>query len=101
MKDIGLYNGTRFFKVVSKYKKTRSVVYGHIHQELDFEHAGMRCFCTPSTCIQFKPKVANFTLDKINPGYRSFQLHADGSIDSQVYRVSGETITADFSSGGY
>ena len=101
MKDIGLENGEKFFEAIKISKKVRCVLYGHIHQELDFEHEGIRCLCTPSTCIQFKPKVTNFSLDMVNPGYRSLQLFADGSIKSEVRRVSGETFEADYNSPGY
>lgn len=101
MKDIGLQNKTQFWELAKNSTKLRAVVYGHIHQELDFMHEGVRCLCTPSTCIQFKPNVVNFALDQVNPGYRSFELHADGTIDSQVNRVEGEQFEADFSSGGY
>ncbi|MEX0964674.1 MAG: 3',5'-cyclic-AMP phosphodiesterase [Pseudohongiellaceae bacterium] len=101
MKDIGLENGKEFFEIVKTYSKVRCVLYGHIHQELDFEHRGIRCLCTPSTCIQFKPKVTSFSLDRVNPGYRSLRLFADGNIESEVRRVSGETFEADYSSPGY
>lgn len=101
MKDIGLENGEKFFEAIKISKKVRCVLYGHIHQELDFEHEGIRCFCTPSTCIQFKPNVTSFSLDTVNPGYRSLQLFTDGSIESVVRRVSGENFEADHDSLGY
>jgi len=101
MKDIGLENGEEFFEAIKISKKVRAVAYGHIHQELDFEYEGIRCLCTPSTCIQFKPNVTSFSLDRVNPGYRSLQLFADGSIESVVRRVSGETFEADYNSPGY
>ncbi len=101
MKDIGLENGEEFFEAIKISKKVRSLLYGHIHQELDFEHEGIRCMCTPSTCIQFKPNVTSFSLDRVNPGYRSLQLYSDGSIESVVRRVSGETFEADYNSPGY
>lgn len=101
MRDIGLENGPQFFEIIRKYPKVKSVVYAHIHQELDYQHGGVRCFCTPSTCIQFKPNVTGFELDRLNPGYRSLQLFADGKIETSVVRVTGETFVADFSSGGY
>ena len=101
MRDIGLENGPQFFQIVSNYPKIKSVVYAHIHQALDYQHAGVRCFCTPSTCIQFKPDVTGFELDRLNPGYRSLRLFADGKIESQVVRVAGETFEADYSSAGY
>lgn len=101
MKDIGLENDDEFFEIVKTSSKVKCVLYGHIHQELDFEHEGVRCLCTPSTCIQFKPKVTSFSLDRVNPGYRSIQLFTDGSIESEVRRVSGETFEADYNSPGY
>lgn len=101
MKDIGLHNGTAFFEVLSGHDKVRCVVYGHIHQELDYRHEGIRCLCTPSTCIQFKPNVNDFALDKTNPGYRMLRLHANGDIDTCVYRVEGFEFEADFNSTGY
>jgi Icc protein len=101
MKDIGLENGEKFFEAIKISKKVRCVLYGHIHQELDFEHEGIRCLCTPSTCIQFKPNVTSFSLDRVNPGYRSLQLFTDGRIESEVRRVSGETFEADYNSPGY
>lgn len=101
MRDIGLENGAEFFKTVLEYPKVSTVIYAHIHQELDFQHKGLRCFCTPSTCIQFKPNVTGFELDRLNPGYRSLQLFDDGRIESRVVRVSGETFHADYSSAGY
>lgn len=101
MKDIGLKNRARFWELAKSATKIKCLVYGHIHQELDFVHENIRCLCTPSTCIQFKPNVVNFALDQLNPGYRSFKLHADGTVESEVHRVEGAQFEADFSSGGY
>lgn len=101
MKDIGLQNDERFFKMATSCSKVNSIVYGHIHQSLDFEHLGIRCFCTPSTCIQFKPHTTSFALDELNPGYRSFTLHEDGSIDSDVKRIMDSDLEVDFESSGY
>ena len=101
MKDIGLHNADAFWEIVEGSRSLNAVVYGHIHQELDYEYQGVRCLCTPSTCIQFKPDATSFTLDAINPGYRRLHLLADGTIDSQVFRLGGDTLEADFSSSGY
>ena len=101
MKDIGLENGNELFDILERFSKVKAVVYGHIHQELDFMHNGIRCFCTPSTCIQFKPNVAEFALDRLNPGYRTFRLYSDGRIESEVIRVTGVEFEADYTSVGY
>ena len=101
MKDIGLHNEADFWERVKGQDKLRCILYGHVHQDLDFQHNGIRCLCTPSTCIQFKPDVVNFSLDSVNPGYRNLQLHTDGSIDTQVHRVEGFNFEVDFTSPGY
>lgn len=101
MDGIGLHNDAEFLELIDNSSTVRAVVYGHIHQELDFERKGIRFFCTPSTCIQFKPEVLDFTLDSVSPAYRWFDLHDDGTITSGVERVTGFSFDVDHSSTGY
>lgn len=102
MSDIGLSNAGALLALLKKYPSSvRAIVYGHIHQTLDFEHEGFRFFCTPSTCIQFKPHVEDFTLDMLAPAYRWFDLYADGRIETAVERLQDYTINVDMNAGGY
>jgi len=101
MSDIGLRNEDAFLSVIERHRCVGAVVYGHIHQELDFERNGVRYFCTPSTCIQFKPNVADFTLDELNPAYRWYNLHGNGAIDSGVVRLTNFVAEVDLGSTGY
>jgi 3',5'-cyclic-AMP phosphodiesterase len=101
MTGIGLRNAADFFAILDSYQSARAVLYGHIHQALDFERHGVRYLCTPSTCIQFKPAVTDFALDDRNPAYRWLQLYADGRIETAVERVTEYSMTADHSSNGY
>lgn len=101
MDGIGLLNQEEFLEIVDRFPTVRAVVYGHIHQELDFHRAGVRYFCTPSTCIQFKADVEDFALDDVNPAYRWFDLHSDGNISSGIERVTGYVFDVDHSSTGY
>ncbi len=101
MGDIGLHNHTEFWALLNSSIKVRAITYGHIHQQLDFDHNGVRCLCTPSTCIQFKPGVTNFELDDISPGYRNLKLFADGKIDTEVFRVTEKYFEVDLESDGY
>lgn len=101
MNGIGLHNDAEFLELIDSFSTVRAVVYGHIHQELDVERKGVRYFCTPSTCIQFKPKVQDFTLDSVSPAYRWLDLHCDGSITSAVERVRGYSSSVDLTSTGY
>jgi Icc protein len=101
MNDIGLHNQDEFNAMVDRFASIRAVVYGHIHQELDFLREGVRYFCTPSTCIQFKPEVEDFALDDLSPAYRWFDLYSDGRIASGVERVTGYVFDVDHESTGY
>lgn len=101
MEGIGLQNDKEFLAIIDRYAHVRAVIYGHIHQELDFKRKGIRFFCTPSTCIQFKPEVKDFTLDDVNPAYRWFELYENGQIDSAIERVKNYEFEVDHSSTGY
>lgn len=102
MSEIGLQNACAFTGVLKKYSSSvRAVVYGHIHQTLDFMQDNFRFICTPSTCIQFKPHVQDFTLDMQAPAYRWFELYADGRIETAVERLQDYTINVDMNAGGY
>lgn len=101
MDGIGLRNAEEFFGLIDRFSSVRGVVYGHIHQSLDYTRNGVKYFCTPSTCIQFKQNVSDFALDERNPAYRWLELQADGHIDSAVERVTGYQFTVDHDSAGY
>lgn len=101
MQDIGLHNADEFIDILRQYESVRAVAYGHIHQTLDLEHEGIRFFCTPSTCIQFKPGVEDFALDLLSPAYRWFDLNPDGSIHTRVERLQNYDIRVDRNADGY
>ena len=101
MEGIGLHNDKAFLAIVDRFEIVRAVVYGHIHQELDFKRKDVRYFCTPSTCIQFKAEVTEFALDDVSPAYRWFNLHSNGHIESAVERVTGYEFEVDHTSQGY
>ncbi|MGA1383685.1 MAG: 3',5'-cyclic-AMP phosphodiesterase, partial [Steroidobacteraceae bacterium] len=44
----------------------------------------LKLMATPSTCVQFRPRVADFEIDERPPGYRVLTLHADGRIETTV-----------------
>ena len=69
--------------------------------ELDLDWNGRRLLATPSTCVQFKPHCANFTLDSIGPGWRTLELFADGTLKTDVCRLQGTEFRPDTASEGY
>lgn len=101
MEGIGLHNEKAFLALIDRFEYVRGVVYGHIHQELDFTRNKVRYFCTPSTCIQFKQEVTEFALDHVNPAYRWLHLYSDGHIESAIERVTGYDFEVDHTSKGY
>jgi 3',5'-cyclic-AMP phosphodiesterase len=91
---VALDNPEDFFAVTDRYPCVRVVVWGHVHQSHDSRRKGVRLLATPSTCTQFLPRSEQFALDPALPGYRRLTLCADGSIDTEVLRVSGESAAA-------
>jgi Icc protein len=84
---VGLKNGNEFLERLSMLGRVRVVVFGHVHQEYDAEHDGVRIIATPSTCRQFKPGSDSFAVDENPPAYRRFELHADGSLATKLIWV--------------
>lgn len=94
-------NAASFWQIVDRYSHVRAVVWGHVHQESDSLRNGVRLFSVPSTCVQFAPRSDDFAIDDVAPGYRWFDLHENGHIDSAVSRVEGVSFSVDFSIKGY
>ena len=98
---VGLLNGDKLTQLLSQFDNVRGVLFGHVHQEVDYVWQGMRFLSTPSTCIQFKPKSSDFALDTTQPGYSWLDLHADGRIVSKVERVVEPVFYPDMTASGY
>jgi Icc protein len=84
---IGLANADEFWRIIDKHPKVRAVVWGHVHQVYDGRRGDVRLFATPSTGAQFLPASDRYAVDSKPPAYRSFELHADGRIDTTVHWV--------------
>lgn len=82
--DIGLENSDLFWNAIGTSARVRGVVCGHIHQQLDCIHNGVRMLGTPSTCVQFVPCSEDSGFDDQPPAYRVIELNDDGSIDTRI-----------------
>jgi Icc protein len=89
------------FVVIEQYPNAKAVLWGHVHQEVDYLRKSVRMLATPSTCIQFARHSDDFKVDDLPPGFRHLQLLPDGSINTQVYRVTDRSFTVDLGSSGY
>lgn len=96
-----LANADEFFAVTDKYSQIKAIAWGHVHQEFSATRNGVKLFATPSTCVQFKPHSDEFKVDDTMPGYRWFELHPNGCIESDVVRVTERSYGTDFASAGY
>lgn len=94
-------NAAAFFKVVDRYPHVKAIIWGHVHQVFETVRNGVKLMSVPSTCVQFKPKSKDFAVDGEAPGYRWFDLHADGRLETGVSRVTGVEFVVDYSVKGY
>ena len=90
-----IQNGTELLESLSEHTRVRGMVFGHAHQELVAARGQILMLGTPSTCIQFEPHSASFSVDERKPGYRWLELHADGTVRTEVRRVDDYPLTID------
>ena len=89
---VGLADAHEFWTIIDAHKHVRAVVWGHVHQAFEGKRGDVRLFATPSTGAQFLPKSDRYAVDSRPPAYRSFDLHADGRIDSLVHWVESAQL---------
>ncbi len=97
----GLRNPHMLDAVLQRYPLAKTLICGHIHQELDLEWRGRRVLASPSTCVQFKPHCTNFTIDAESPGWRWLDLFDDGRVETEVCRLTTRIFSPDMDSEGY
>lgn len=99
--NLNIQNADEFWDVISNYPTVNTILFGHVHQQIEGEKNGVRYFSTPSTCIQFKTKSDAFMLEKLSPGYRWIELDANGKLNTGVYRVINYVGTFEENAKGY
>jgi 3',5'-cyclic-AMP phosphodiesterase len=101
MDPLGLLNASDLLDRLAGRPSVRGVLWGHVHQTIDTWLGTLRMLATPSTCIQFAPRVEQFSTDDLQPGYRWLRLYADGRLDTGVSRLTGDRFVADRDATGY
>lgn len=97
----GLRNAHELDLILQRYPLAKTLLCGHIHQDLDVSWNGRRLLATPSTCVQFKPDCNHFTVDNIAPGWRLIELYAQGAIETWVQRLQATRFNPDVDAKGY
>ncbi|MCK5817684.1 MAG: 3',5'-cyclic-AMP phosphodiesterase [Psychromonas sp.] len=96
-----LINRKSVLSLIKKHNFIKAVLSGHVHQESDVLHNGVRFMTTPSTCVQFKANSPVFTTDSKAPGYRHLVLRTSGKIDTRVLRIPSGLFDCDKDHKGY
>ena len=86
--SVGLDNGGEFLSRATSIGRVRAAIFGHVHQDYDAWHDGIRLIATPSTCRQFLPRADEFAVDDRPPAYRRIELRHDGSVDVELVWVA-------------
>ncbi|WAR45789.1 3',5'-cyclic-AMP phosphodiesterase [Methylomonas rapida] len=82
-----IQNSGEFLSLVKTFPNVKAVTFGHVHQELSATMDKIAIFATPASCFQFTPHSMEFSIDDAPPGYRIFDLFADGSLKSECHRL--------------
>lgn len=85
---LNLTNADALFTAIAGRPQVRGIVWGHVHQVMDAMRDGVHLLGCPATCIQFKPRQSEFTLDDLPPAYRWLDLHDDGTIETGIEWLS-------------
>jgi Icc protein len=101
MDTMALKNPDEFFNLLSHHDQVKAVLCGHIHQEHNGKHNGVRLIGTPSTCVQFVPSQDEFGIDACPPGYRWLNLHPNGEIETGLGLLPEIPSGLDLASMGY
>lgn len=97
-----LKNSVELEKIIQSHSMIKGLGWGHIHQQQDLKWHDCMVFSTPSTCVQFKPNCDKFQLsDQDAPGWREITLNVDGTLKTEVYRISNNRFLPDMSINGY
>lgn len=85
--NLGLTNADEFWKIIARFPKVNTVLFGHVHQQFEKVVNSIKCYSTPSTCFQFKRHQDDFGIEKLSPGFRWVHLYEDGSVQTEVVRT--------------
>lgn len=84
---LGLTNADELWKIIGRFSKVNTVLFGHVHQQFEHVVNGVKCYSTPSTCFQFKRHQDEFGIEKLPPGFRWIHLYDDGRLETAVVRT--------------
>lgn len=81
-------NSEALLELLGRHSQVKVLTYGHVHKQVDTSYGGIGIFSAPSTCFQFELNSTEFSVEDSPPGYRVFELAADGSFSTGCYRIA-------------
>ncbi len=96
-----IQNSEVFLSIIKHYPQIKAVTCGHVHQEANLQIDNTAILATPSSCFQFTPQSEFFRIDDTPPGYRIFELYADGRLESHCNRLPIRLENLDWSVQDY
>jgi Icc protein len=84
---MGVENHKAILAILHKHKNVKIVASGHGHQDVMAKYNNIEFFISPATSLQFKKNSKILRLDTLRPGFRWFNLYADGKYETGVNRV--------------
>lgn len=94
-------NPEPLFEIIDRHAQVRGILWGHVHQTFEARRGDIRLMASPSTCVQFAPKIDQFQVDEEPPGFRLLALLPDGTIRSEVLRTREMPLGLELASSGY
>ena len=85
---IGLRSADSLLDVLDQHSALRVVLFGHVHQEQQFQRGEVAYYSCPSTCTQFVPRRPTVEVDALPPGFRVLELRPDGRLKTHVERAT-------------
>jgi Icc protein len=87
----GLLNKDAFWQVINANSNIKAIACGHVHGDMMLTNPttnslneSVTLYTCPATSIQFDPNVDGVAALAKGPGYRIFQLDADGELNTNV-----------------
>ena len=81
-------NAIDLYNILARHANIKGVITGHVHQKFEGLWGELPLYTTPSSCIQFKQGSDIFGISSDSPGYRWFDLNANGNFTTGVAFVS-------------
>ncbi len=84
--EMALKNADAFNKIIRKNPQIKAVLFGHVHQVFEEIIDGVFYTSAPATSYQVVPRVDNFAVEKLVPGFKFISLQ-DNKFSSKVIWV--------------